>query len=292
PTFDPDGGADGASRLSLAGGATNLDQDFGYRGTAGVGDLLWLDVDADGTQTGNEPGLAGVVVTVRSSGADGIQGTPDDIVVVTTTDSSGRYRALGLPAGDVVVSYDPTTLPAGYVPASDLDGGSASSAVATLSSGGTRLDVDFVVVGNAALNGVVFDDVNGNGVRDPGDRGISGARVVVIWNGPVGPVTIIVTTDATGAWSKSTLPPGTYTATIDLASVPQGYRPSTGTTSTVNLPAGGVRSFVQGLTTLSLALTGLATVGVLYLAGSLLAAGLLVIAGVYVRRRRGVVVQR
>uniref|UniRef100_UPI00286D1290 beta strand repeat-containing protein n=1 Tax=Salinibacterium sp. TaxID=1915057 RepID=UPI00286D1290 len=200
PTFDPDGGADGASRLSLAGGATNLNQDFGYRGTAGVGDLLWLDVDGDGTQTGNEPGLAGVVVTVRSPGADGIQGTPDDIVVVTTTDSSGRYRALGLPAGDVVVSYDPTTLPAGYVPASDLDGGSASSAVATLSNGGIRLDVDFIVVGNAALNGVVFDDVNGDGVRDPGDRGISGARVVVIWNGPVGPVTIIVTTDATGAW--------------------------------------------------------------------------------------------
>jgi large repetitive protein len=154
------------------------------------------------------------------------------------------------------------------------------------------LDVDFVVVGNAALNGVVFDDLDGDGVRDPEDRGLAGARVGVVWNGPAGPVTFIVTTDATGAWSKSKLPPGAYTATIDLASVSEGYRPSTGTTSTVNLPVGGVRSFVQGLTTLPLALTGLATLGTLYLAASLLAAGLLAIAGVHVRRRREVVVRR
>ena len=37
-----------------------------------------------------------------------------------------------------------------------------------------RAGADFVVVGTSTLDGIVFDDVNGNGVRDPGDRGLAG----------------------------------------------------------------------------------------------------------------------
>ncbi|MBG6055078.1 fimbrial isopeptide formation D2 family protein/uncharacterized repeat protein (TIGR01451 family) [Salinibacterium sp. CAN_S4] len=255
-TFDPDAGADDTSELTLIGGEQNLDQDFGYRGDAGVGDLLWLDVDNDGVQGPNEPGLSGVDVTVRSAGADGVFDTADDLIVVTTTDAAGNYLAAGLPAGDVRVSYDPATLPEGYVPAADLDAGVLSESTATLVAGETRLDVDFIVIGSATLNGVVFDDKNGNGVRDPEDSGIPNATVTVIWNGPKGPVPIIVTTGPDGTWQLLDLPGGEYSATVDLDSVDSGFRPSTGTTSTVDLPPTGTRSVIQGLTKVSLAYTG------------------------------------
>lgn len=255
-TADPDAGSDDTSQLTLIGGEENLDQDFGYSGDAGVGDLVWLDVNNDGEQGTNEPGLVGVVVTVTSPGADGEFGTADDLIVATTTDENGNYLAEGLPAGDVTVSYDPATVTEGYVPSADLDGGVFSETSATLTAGETRLDVDFILIGSATLDGVVFDDVDGDGVRDAGDLGIPNATVTVVWAGPNGPVTITVVTDASGAWEITNLPAGTYTATVDLDSVDEGYRPSTGTSTTVELPAFGSRTIIQGLTTVMLAFTG------------------------------------
>ena len=256
PTADPDGGADNTSELTLLGGTSNLVQDFGYVGDAGVGDLLWLDVNHDGIRGAIEPGVPGILMTVRSAGADGVFNTADDIVVKQHTDAIGKYLVEGLPAGDVRVSYDPTELPIGYVPSSDLDGTDAFSTVATLAAGAPRLDVDFVVVGSATLNGTVFNDGDGNGVRNGGEPGLSGIRVLIVWRGPTGDVTMPVTTDADGNWQLPTLPSGEYTVTLDPTTFPSGFRPTTTTTSTVNLPPSGTRSVVSGLTTLALAFTG------------------------------------
>ena len=79
-------------------------------------------------------------------------GRNDAIVVKRRTDASGKYLVEGLPAGTVRISYDPTELPLGYVPSSDLNGTDAFSTVASLTAGATRLDVDFVVIGSATLN--------------------------------------------------------------------------------------------------------------------------------------------
>ncbi len=96
-----------------------------------------------------------------------------------------------------------------------------------LIAGENRLDVDFVVAGSATLDGVVFDDQNGSGVRDQGEPGIPHATVVVVWDGPDGQVTMRVTTDAQGAWQRTALPAGAYSATVDLTTVNPDYRPTT-----------------------------------------------------------------
>ncbi|MBH0130352.1 SdrD B-like domain-containing protein [Salinibacterium sp. NK8237] len=281
-TADPDGGFDNASQLILSASEENLDQDFGYAGDAGVGDLLWLDVDNDGVQGTNEPGLAGIVITVTSPGADGVFGTDDDIIITTTTDENGNYLEEGLPAGEVQVSYDPTTLPEGYVPSADLDGGDLFDTTTTLTAGETRDDVDYIVIGSATLTGVVFDDPDGDGIRDSGEVGIPNATVTVVWAGPNGPVTITVITDSSGEWVLTNLPAGTYTATVDLDTVDSDYRPTTGTSSTVELPAFGSRSVIQGLTTMLLAFTGTNIASGGALAVLLLLAGLLL----FVPRKR------
>lgn len=283
PTVDPDGGADNSSQLTLAGAEANLAQDFGYAGDAGVGDLLWLDVNNDGIRGANEPGIPGILITVRTPGADGVLGTTDDIVVKQRTDADGKYLVDGLPAGAVVVSYDPTELALGRVPSSDLDGTDAFTTSTTLTAGATRLDVDFVVIGSATLNGTIFDDRNGTGKRDAGEPGIAGIGVIVVWHGPAGDVTLRVVTDAGGNWQLPNLPAGDYTVTLDPSTVPTGFRVTTAGTTNLTLPPFGALSVVDGLTSIPLASTG-GVIGVTGLiALVLLSAGL---ASVLVARRR------
>jgi uncharacterized repeat protein (TIGR01451 family) len=257
-TADPDGfGTADGSLLTLAAGATDTAQDFGYTGTASLGDTVWIDIDADGVQSSFEPGLPGVLVTVSMAGADGTLGTADDIVLARTTDSAGLYGAGGLPAGPVEVSYDPAALAAGYVASLDRDGGSATDTVLTLATADAIDDVDFAIVGDAMLHGVVYDDRNANGVRDTGEKGRAGITITIAWTGPAGaPVSFSVVTDANGNWSFDKLPPGAYVSEIDGTTVPAGYRVDTEHVVSRTIFVGGSGFVLHGITNATLALTG------------------------------------
>jgi large repetitive protein len=246
PTRDPDGGADSTSRVTLAPGARNPDQDFGYAGSAGVGDTVFLDVDGDGAQDPTEPGLAGVRVRVATAGADGLLGTADDVTVTVTTDADGRYLVGGLPAGPTGVSYDRATLPAGVVPAGDLDGAEPASTVVTLEDGATRRDADFSARGTSTVTGQVWVDTDRDGVRDPRERGIPGVTVVVTWQGPDGPIVRRVTTDANGRWSIEDAPSGSWSAVVDPATLPAGLVPTTPRVDNASVPPGGTGQVVHG----------------------------------------------
>lgn len=247
-TGDPDGGADDSSALTLPAGTTDRLQDFGYRGTASVGDRIWVDLDGDGMQDTGEPGLSGLAVRVVAAGADGSFGTADDLVTDVTTGTDGIYLVSSLPAGPVRVSYDPAGLTSGLVPSSDLDAGTLSSATTTLAAGAAVRDVDFGVKGTASLSGSVWNDIDGDGTRDPGEQGIPGVTVQAVWTSPSGPVTITVTTGPDGAWSVASLPAGNYAVTVVQSSVPTGLTPSTPITVPVVVPAGGSAAVVNGQT--------------------------------------------
>ena len=257
PTADPDGIATArTAALTLAVGASDEDQDFGFAGTASVGDEVWIDVDGDGARGPLEPGLPGVAVTVRHAGADGTLGTADDLVAGSTTDASGVYGATSLPDGAVEVSYDPATLPAGYIASFDRDGGDAWSTGLTLALSDAIDDVDFALAGDAQLHGVVFEDLDGDGRRDRGEPGVPGTAVVIEWTGPSGPVVITVITDRSGSWGFDALPPGAYRAELDSTTVPAGYRVVTERVANVALPVGGTGFVVMGISDAALALTG------------------------------------
>lgn len=61
-----------------------------------IGNRVWHDVNGDGLQDPDEPGLAGIAVQLRSPGIDGVFGNADDQVWTTTTDSEGHYFFGGL----------------------------------------------------------------------------------------------------------------------------------------------------------------------------------------------------
>ncbi len=239
PSGDPDGGNDLHSVLALAAGGTNLAQDFGFTGTGGVGDTVWLDLDGNATQGPGEPALPSIPVSVKTAGVDGLLGTGDDITITVTTDAAGHYLVVGLPVGPTLVSYPTASLPTGLTASSDRDGGNFASTAVTIVTGPPVLDVDFGVRGTATLSGTIFNDHDGNGTRDPGDGGVPGVTIIVVWNGPLGPVTITTTTGPDGSWSLPALPAGTYVVTVDVASLPPGTTLAHPGPQTVTLPAGG-----------------------------------------------------
>ncbi len=246
PSADPDGNDDSTSQLVLNPGESDLDQDFGYVGTASIGDTIWLDLNGDGLQDPGEPGLPGVTVTVRSEGPDGTIGTADDLVVVVDTDADGRYVVEGLPADATTVTYDTSDLGPGLVPDSDLDDGDVTTATVVLNNGDAIRDVDFGVVGDATVNGAVWVDLDNDGVRDPNESGIPNVTVIVTWDGPNGPIEIPVVTDDDGNWQLGDVPPGDYTAVVDETTLPPGLVRTTPASTSTTVPPGGSGSVQHG----------------------------------------------
>ena len=73
---------------------------------AKLGDFAWIDQNRDGVQDPDEPGAAGIKVTLKD-GAGGTVGT-------TTTDAKGHYGFEKLKDGTYQVCFDVTSFPAGH----------------------------------------------------------------------------------------------------------------------------------------------------------------------------------
>ena len=138
-TFELDGTFNGRTTEVLDPGEVNLDVDFGYMPPApelgSIGDRIWLDEDADGTQDAGEPGLEGVTVELKNASGD--------VVATDTTDVNGSYLFIELAAGDYTVCVDPATLPGSAEPTFDRDGTLDNETQISLGRGENILDADF-----------------------------------------------------------------------------------------------------------------------------------------------------
>ena len=232
PTFDRDGTPDGSTVVDLPAAGTITDADFGYVGTGLIGDTIWWDLDRDGVRTADEPGWPGVDVTVTWFGTDGVIGTPDDAVVVTTTSGAGLYVVTGLPAGSYRVDVDRSALPSDVTPTYDPDGGVPDRSELVLTAGESNLGQDFGYAGNGSIGDLVWLDVNGDTIQDPLEPGMSGVDVTVTWFGPDGvagggdDLTIATTTDANGIYGVGGLVGGDYEVVLDTSTLPAGYAAS------------------------------------------------------------------
>jgi protocatechuate 3,4-dioxygenase beta subunit/phosphotransferase system IIB component len=217
PTYDLDGiGTPNAASVELEADQERTDADFGYRGSASLGDRLWIDIDGDGTQDAGEPGINGVTVEL----VDG-SGT---VIATTTTAGDGTYTFSNLLGGSYTVRVVAATLPAGLTPSYDLDGiGTPNAAAVTVTGGVARTDVDFGYRGTASLGDRVWYDVNGNGTQDPNEDGLTGVTVELVLDGNVVATT---TTAADGIYTFSNLTGGTYTVRVVATSLPAGAAPT------------------------------------------------------------------
>ncbi len=219
-TFDGDQVANGLGNTSaeaLAQGESNISQDFGYNGSAAIGDTIYLDLDGSGTQDPGEPGIVGQVVELTWNDAPGGPQT-----YTTTTGANGSYLFDNLPDGNFTVE-----VVGGIVNVSTNTGDPTgpgvgdSTNVVTIAGGVDRLDQDFGYRGINSIGDMVFWDQDANGVDDATDPGLPNVDVTLVWfglNGVAGggddvtyPVRV---TDAAGGYEFDGLPDGSYSVTV------------------------------------------------------------------------------
>lgn len=97
--------------VSVQPGGAVTDLDFGYRSscTGRVGDLIWRDINGNGLQDQNPPGISGVRLRLRND-----QGV---VIEEVLSNPQGKYLFQEVCGGTYTIEIDPATLPPGAVPA-------------------------------------------------------------------------------------------------------------------------------------------------------------------------------
>ncbi len=180
---------------------------FGFQAQGTIGGTVFNDLNGDGLKAVNEPGMAGIQVTLTAPGG----GT-----TVATTDTHGEFQFTSLTTlGTYSIAV---TVPTGFV----------TTTATTISAdlvAGQAINVIFGLKLSAQLSGIVFNDVNGNGIQDHNESGIRNAKVSFKNTSEV--VIQETLTDAYGAYQidVSSLPSGTnYLVVCDSVS---GYANTT-----------------------------------------------------------------
>jgi len=189
------------------------------------------DLTGNGLLDSGESGVAGVTINLFSGSGTSAK------LASTVTDASGAFSFSNLVAGAYSLDED---LPAGY--RQTVPGGDGMLVVA-LAPGQAVTDALFGnQLATGAITGTKFEDVNGNGVRDPGEGGLAG--VTIRLSGPLGSVS--TTTDAAGNFSFTGLVADSYTLS---EVVPDGYRqtfPAPPGTMTIGLSPGQTATALFG----------------------------------------------
>ncbi len=230
---------------------------------------VWHDLDGNGFRDEGEPAITGA--SVRLIGTT-TEGAPVDLT--TSTDASGDYLFAALAPGDYRVEFTrPVAFPfwtamgAGAIGGSDAEWTSADDAVA-LTPVFTLPDAvgftwDAGVFGSASLGGVVFEDLDGDGLQSGGEPTIAGTTVTLLDSlgnpgvtDQAGAPVASVVTGADGRYDFSNLAPGDYGVHFDT---PAGWlftEPNVGTDDLVDSDADQTSGVARDITAESLDVNG------------------------------------
>ncbi|HEC2177923.1 TPA: carboxypeptidase regulatory-like domain-containing protein [Staphylococcus delphini] len=189
--------------------------------TQNVGDKVWEDLNKDGIQDDDEPGIANVTVTLKD--ADG------NIVGTRTTDVKGNYLFEDVKEGEYTIDFE---TPEGYTPTitgqgtlgRDSNGVSARILVGnrddlTIDSGFYKTEPPVPPTRN--IGDKVWEDTNKDGIQDADEPGI--ANVTVTLKDADGNVVDTRVTDTNGNYLFENVKQGDYTVEFET---PEGYTPT------------------------------------------------------------------
>lgn len=227
-----------------------------------IGDRVWNDLDGNGQQNDNEPGIAGV--TVRLYRGDNLVGTTrtrsegffafdrsnvnngttdrlDDGLEPMTT-----YQVRIDPSQDSLFGLGITHANSG-LEASDSDGVPTNGlAVATITTGATggNTNVDLGFSTAYSIGNLVWNDRNNNGRRDPGEPGIGGVRLRLL--DATGTIELGRTvTSTSGTYNFGGIIRGKYVVEIESANFGTG-QPLAGLSSSTGVPGSSGPTWFEG----------------------------------------------
>jgi serine-aspartate repeat-containing protein C/D/E len=207
---------DQITEIDLSGAEEGMDYNFGEILPASISGHVYHDANDDGIFQPTENGISGVIIRLESSSG----------VSEIRTDSLGRYRFEGLAPGSYrIIEVTPT----GYLDGKDrvgtvsgtvvgvIDGNDAIRSVA-LNAGNSGVDYNFGELLSSSLSGHVYDDADGDCIRDPGEDPI--ANVLIELLDANGSVIETTRTDSDGRYQFDNLRPGVYAI---RETQPEGY---------------------------------------------------------------------
>ncbi len=219
--LDSDGPTNAQAVISDGNNLT-VDQGFYQTETPthNVGDKVWEDLNKDGIQDQNEPGIANVKVTLKD--ADG------NVVDTRTTDDKGNYLFEKVKEGEYTIEFE---TPEGYTPTvtgqgtADNDSNGTSTKVTVKDGDDLTIDSGFTQVTPEPpthnVGDKVWDDLNKDGIQDDNEPGISDVKVTL--KDADGNVVDTRTTDANGNYLFENVKEGDYTIEFET---PEGYTPT------------------------------------------------------------------
>lgn len=196
---------------------------YGNFQPASLGNFVWQDTNGNGLQDPGEPGVSGAIVMLQDAAGNPVLNADGNPVGQVSTGANGLYTFGNLRPGDYRVKFTPplnfqfTLQNVGNNPAIDSDANPSNglTGVVNLVSGQNNDTIDAGLYLPAALGNFVWNDLNRNGLQDPGEPGINGVTVNLLnGNGtPTGRTTMTInggspTTD--GFYTFDGLAPGNY----------------------------------------------------------------------------------
>ena len=138
------------------------------------------------------------------------------------TAADGSYSLTGAP-GDYDVVVVASSVPVGTNSGTQLTPTTPASVAVTLISNEIRDDLDFGYATTASIGDTIFNDLDGDGVQDPGEPGLDGVTVELF----DGVSTTTVVTGPNGDYVFDGLAPGDYSVSVDPTTLPTGAFPTT-----------------------------------------------------------------
>lgn len=194
---------------------------------------VFSDTNANGKRDAGENGMAGVTVFIDANK----NGKMDAGEPITSTDSLGNFKFTNVAVGSSRIRE---VLPANYALIAPAAGYFDVPVISGATAGGS---VFADAPATAVISGRVFNDGNGNGVRDPGEAGMGLWTVFIDYNndGKIDGNDVSVVTDFFGNWSFKGLVAGTYVVRVAPAAGLTATKP-TGSLLTIKLIAGQASS--------------------------------------------------
>ncbi|MEY3419939.1 MAG: hypothetical protein RIR48_219, partial [Bacteroidota bacterium] len=204
--------------IFLVSGTPRTDVDAGFISTsiANIGDFIWEDMNGNGMQDQDEPGVAGVTISLS-----GVSNSGKQITKSVISDVLGKYKLDSLPDGRYKVRF---SRPQGYFYTVNGSGDESENSDATETTGETNeinllkgqnlVTIDAGFYRNTSVGDFVWEDRNGNGLQDTGEPGMLGVSVALSGVSDIKFVSQQMVTTASGQYRFDNLKPGTYKLTF------------------------------------------------------------------------------